>query len=79
VISQCNVDPLCLRVRRELALIRCGGWDDKGGYESDFLNIARYHRRARKTAMLRELVGVYDAGRDLDPHGANPRQRRDAG
>lgn len=72
---QCNVDPLCLCVSRELALDRCGGWGDAGGYESDFVNIARYFRRARSTAYSREIVGVYDAGRGLDPEGANTRQR----
>lgn len=76
VIRQCNVDPLCLRVSRELAMVRCGGWGDEGGYESDFLNIARYSRRAKSTAFSTELVGVYDAGRGLDPDGENSRQRQ---
>lgn len=76
LVRQCNVDPLCLRVSRELALTRCGGWGEEGGYESDFLNIARYFRRAKTTAFSRELVGIYDAGRSLDPDGENPRQRQ---
>lgn len=75
VIRQCNVDPLCLCVSRDLALTRSGGWNDAGGYESDFLNIARYFRRAGCVAYSPEMAGVYDAGRGLDPEGANSRQR----
>lgn len=74
VVRQCNVDPLCLRLSRDLALTRCGGWGDKGGYESDFLNIARYFRRAKEVFYSDEIAGIYDAGRGLDPAGANPRQ-----
>jgi hypothetical protein len=77
-VRQCNIDPLCLCVSRELALTRCGGWGDAGGYESDFLNIARYFRRACSVAYCRRIVGVYDAGRGLDPHGDNPRQQKTA-
>lgn len=54
---------------------RCGGWRNEGGYESDFLNIRRYHRRARSVRLLDALVGVYDAGRGLDQTGLNDRQR----
>lgn len=71
-----NIDPLCLCLSRELALVRCGGWRDEGGYESDYLNILRYFRRARAVARVDQVVGVYDAGRGLDPEGMNRRQRR---
>lgn len=75
-IRQGNIDPLCLCLSRELVGVRCGGWRDEGGYESDYLNIRRYFRRARGIVRLDGLVGVYDAGRGLDPEGQNPRQRR---
>ncbi|GAB6036917.1 glycosyltransferase [Fundidesulfovibrio butyratiphilus] len=75
-VRQGNIDPLCLCLSRELVVIRCGGWNNEGGYESDFLNIRRYHRRARGVALLDEVVGVYDAGAGLDPQGINPRQAR---
>jgi hypothetical protein len=75
-IRQGNIDPLCLCLSRELAFVRCRGWADEGGYESDFLNIRRYFRRARKTVRLDALVGVYDAGRGLDEGGLNQRQER---
>jgi hypothetical protein len=75
-IRQGNIDPLCLCLARELVLVRCRGWADEGGYESDFLNIRRYFRRARGVVRLDALVGVYDAGRGLDPEGLNLRQRR---
>ena len=71
-----NIDPLCLCLSRELAYVRCRGWQNEGGYESDFLNIRRYHRRARGVARIDGVVGVYDAGRGLDPQGLNPRQRK---
>lgn len=57
-------------------LTRCGGWNDVGGYESDYLNIRRYWRRAGSRVLLDEVVGVYDAGRGLDPDGLNYRQRK---
>jgi hypothetical protein len=75
-IRQGNIDPLCLCIARELAVVRGRGWADEGGYESDFLNIRRYHRRARGVVLVDALVGVYDAGRGLDPQGLNPRQAR---
>lgn len=75
-IRQGNIDPLCLCVSRELAYVRCRGWESQGGYESDFLNIRRYHRRARGVLRIDDVVGVYDAGRGLDPQGLNPRQQR---
>jgi len=75
-VRQGNIDPLCLCLARELAVVRGRGWADEGGYESDFLNIRRYHRRARGVVLLNEVVGVYDAGRGLDPDGLNARQKR---
>jgi hypothetical protein len=75
-LRQGNIDPLCLCLARELVAVRCRGWADEGGYESDFLNIRRYFRRARGVLRLDHLVGVYDAGRGLDEGGQNPRQRR---
>ncbi|MDQ7836521.1 MAG: glycosyl transferase [Humidesulfovibrio sp.] len=75
-IRQGNIDPLCLCIARELAVVRGRGWADEGGYESDYLNIRRYHRRARGVVLLDAEVGVYDAGRGLDPQGLNPRQAR---
>lgn len=75
-IRQGNIDPLCLCLARELVAVRCGGWKDEGGYESDYLNILRYFRRARGVVRLEGLVGVYDAGRGLDPDGQNQRQQR---
>jgi hypothetical protein len=75
-VRQGNIDPLCLCLARELAFVRCRGWESRGGYESDFLNIRRYHRRAKSARRIEDLVGVYDAGRGLDPDGLNPRQRR---
>jgi glycosyltransferase involved in cell wall biosynthesis len=73
-VRQCNIDPLCLCLSRELVLHRCGGWQAGGGYESDFLNIRRFHRRARSAAFAMDVAGVYDAGRGLDPDGMNSRQ-----
>lgn len=75
-IRQGNIDPLCLCVARELAVVRGRGWADEGGYESDFLNIRRYHRRARSAVRIEDVVGVYDAGRGMDPEGLNERQKR---
>jgi len=71
-----NIDPLCLCLARELAVVLGRGWADEGGYESDFLNIRRYHRRARSAKRIDDVVGVYDAGRGLDPGGLNERQKR---
>lgn len=75
-VRQGNIDPLCLCLTRDLAHVRCRGWLDEGGYESDFLNIRRYFRRSRRSVRLDALVGVYDAGRGLDQDGLNPRQQR---
>lgn len=80
-----NVDPLCLCLDRELVLTRCGGWTgspdtghDSGQrafrYESDFVNMRHYWRRARSRAVVEAVVGVYDAGSGLDPQGMNTRQ-----
>lgn len=69
-----NIDPLCLCLSRELVAVRCGGWRSEGGYESDYLNILRYSRRARTIRITDALVGVYDAGAGLDPSGMNRRQ-----
>lgn len=73
-VRQGNIDPLCLCVSRELVLGRGRGWSGEGGYESDFLNIRRYYQRARSVMIIEDVVGVYDAGRGLDPQGVNPRQ-----
>ncbi|OIN99473.1 MAG: glycosyl transferase [Desulfovibrionaceae bacterium CG1_02_65_16] len=78
-IRQGNIDPLCLCLARRLVLTRCGGWADEGGYESDFLNIRRYFRRAHSVVRFDDVVGVYDAGRGLDEGGQNPRQARLSG
>ncbi len=75
-VRQGNIDPLCLCLARELAVVRGRGWADEGGYESDFLNIRRYHRRARSAVLIDAVVGVYDAGRGLDEGGLNARQKR---
>jgi hypothetical protein len=79
LVVQGNIDPLCLCVRTDLVRIRCGGWDSHGGYESDYLNILKYYRRARKVVFLQDIVGVYDAGRGLDDDGLNARQVRTEG
>lgn len=75
-IRQGNIDPLCLCLSRYLVVTRCGGWADEGGYESDFLNIRRYFRRAKNVVRFDTVVGVYDAGRGLDEAGLNARQKR---
>lgn len=69
-----NIDPLCLCLSRELVAVRCGGWRPEGGYESDYLNILRYARRARSIRTTEALVGIYDAGAGLDEQGLNRRQ-----
>lgn len=73
-VRQGNIDPLCLCLARDLVAGRGRGWGGEGGYESDFLNIRRYFQRARSVILIEDVVGVYDAGRGLDPRGANPRQ-----
>ena len=74
LVRQTNIDPLCLCLSRDLVVVRCGGWQDKG-YEADFLNMVRYHRRARNLVVVQDVVGVYDAGRGLDEGGRNFRQQ----
>lgn len=75
-LRQGNIDPLCLCASRELVAVRGRGWGSEGGYESDYLNIRRYWQRARSVKVIEDVVGVYDAGRGLDPEGANQRQTR---
>ncbi len=70
-IRQCNIDPLCLCLSRELVVVRCDGWHGVGKYESDYLNILRYFRRARSVEYLEDVVGVYDAGLGLDKKGVS--------
>ncbi len=76
VVRQCNIDPLCLCLARELVVVRCGGWGFRGRYESDFLNIRHYHRRAASVELVTDTVGVYDGGRGLDLGGFSNRQAR---
>lgn len=66
IVRQANIDPLCLCLARDLVLDRCNGWTSQGGYEADFVNMARYRRRAKRVELDRSVVGVYDAGRGLD-------------
>ncbi len=75
VVRQCNIDPLCLCLSRDLVINRCGGWQGKK-YEADFVNIVQYHRRAKSVEITEELVGIYDAGCGLDKDGLNFRQVR---
>jgi hypothetical protein len=49
-----------------MVLDRCGGWTSQGGYEADFVNMARFRRRSRRMELDQTVVGVYDAGRGLD-------------
>jgi len=79
LIRQGNIDPLCLCLSRELVCVRCDGWRGEGGYESDYLNILRYSRRAHSVRQTAQLVGIYDAGCGLDDAGLNPRQHLLAG
>lgn len=76
LIRQGNIDPLCLCLSRELVVVRCGGWAGKGKYESDYLNILYYSRRARNIRHVKDVVGIYDAGQGLDPEGINLRQKQ---
>lgn len=66
VIRPGNIDPLCICASRELVVVRCRGWESKGGYEADYMNILKYHRRARSIQLLKDIVGIYDAGLGLD-------------
>ncbi len=76
LVRLANIDPLCLCLSRELVVTRCDGWVVYEGYESDYKNIIRYHRRARPVRVTEEMVGVYDAGMGLDPEGLNFRQHK---
>lgn len=75
IVRQANIDPLCLCLARELVLDRCGGWTSQGGYEADFVNMARFRRRSRQVELDQTVVGVYDAGRGLDAAAMQPWQR----
>lgn len=75
IVRQCNIDPLCLCLSRDLVVNRCGGWQGKK-YEADFLNIVRYYRRAKSVEVVEDIVGIYDAGCGLDETGRNFRQLR---
>lgn len=73
-IRQCNVDPLCLSLSRELVVTRCGGWVHKGRYEADFLNIRLWSRRAKSLRLIDDIVATYDSGRSLDARALSRRQ-----
>lgn len=79
VVRQANIDPLCLCLARTLVLDRCNGWTSQGGYEADFVNMARYRRRARQVELDQTVVGVYDAGRGLDAAAMQPWQQNARG
>lgn len=74
LVRQGNIDPLCLCLSRDLVVIRGRGWQSHGKYESDYLNILRYWRRAKSVRHTEDIVGIYDAGAGLDPEGVNQRQ-----
>lgn len=76
IVRPTNIDPLCLCLSRDLVVERCRGWHDKSGYESDYRNILRWHRRAVTVAVTEEVVGIYDAGLGLDENGVGPLQAR---
>ena len=73
-VRQCNVDPLCLSLSRELVVDRCNGWVHKQRYEADFLNIRLWHRRAASVRFLEDIVATYDSGRSLDARALSRRQ-----
>ncbi|QJB55432.1 glycosyltransferase [Pseudodesulfovibrio sp. zrk46] len=73
LVRQGNIDPLNLCVSRRL-VERCGGWLFQGKYEADYLNIRKWHRRAHSLTVVEEIVGVYDAGRNLDNSALSRRQ-----
>ncbi len=74
LVRQGNIDPLCLCLTRDLVVVRGQGWQSHGKYESDYLNILRYWRRAKSIQHSEDIVGIYDAGAGLDPEGVNQRQ-----
>jgi len=73
-IRQCNVDPLCLSLSRELVVDRCGGWFHKQRYEAGFLNIRLWSRRAKDVRLIEDIVATYDSGRSLDARALSRRQ-----
>lgn len=75
IVRQTNVDPLCICATRDLVVVRCGGWRSEGAYESDYLNLLRYARRARPIAVTPEVVGIYDAGIGMDNTQLSPHQK----
>ncbi|MFO7727933.1 MAG: glycosyltransferase [Desulfonatronovibrio sp.] len=74
IVRQGNIDPLCLCLSRELVFVRCGGWTGQGGYQADYVNILQCYRRSRRTEVVHDVVGIYDAGLGLDSEGINFRQ-----
>jgi len=74
LVRQGNIDPLNLCVSRRLVVDRCGGWEHRGTYEADYLNIRSWHRRAHSVTIIEEIVGVYDSGRSLDNNALSRRQ-----
>ncbi len=74
LVRPCNIDPLCLCLSRELVYTRCQGWLGHK-YEADYENMLRYSRRAHSTRVIEDVVGIYDAGRGMDEHGLNFRQK----
>ncbi|CCH50051.1 glycosyltransferase family 2 protein [Pseudodesulfovibrio piezophilus] len=75
LVRQGNIDPLCLCVSRRLVVDRCNGWDYPGKYEADYLNILNWHRKAHSMTVIEEIVGIYDAGRNLDHNALSRRQQ----
>ncbi len=73
LIRQGNVDPLCICATRELVVDRCGNWQHSG-YPADYLNIITFSRRAKSQEVIEAVVGLYDAGRNLDPEEGGDRR-----
>lgn len=73
-----NIDPLCLCLSRELVVVRCHGWTSRGGYEADYTNILCYSRRAGAVHEVSGLVGIYDAGAEMDKTGHNFRRMKNS-
>jgi hypothetical protein len=74
IVRHTNIDPLCVCLSADLVVNRCGGWSFFGRYEADYLNIFQYYRRARSVVTVKDVVGVYDAGRNLDAGALSRRQ-----
>lgn len=68
-----NIDLLCLCVFRRL-VERCGGWKFRGERDADYRNILEWHHHAHSETVIEEVVGIYDAGRNLDRSALSPRQ-----